>query len=343
MKRVAPDYREFLKVLRRQGKPDHLPFYEHVASLGFVTRRLGVPIERMTADKRTYWQHYVNFWIGMGYDCVPIEIGPNLPLPAAEHGIGGHASESKVVIRDREDFEKYAWPKEDNLCPFHDYEIAAECLPEGAKLVAGVAAGPFEWATYMLGVMGMSYMLMDDPELVEMVFRRIGEIHLAIDRKLATLDAVCAMRQGDDLGFRTSTFLAPDDLRKMVFPIYREMTSIAHAAGKPFILHSCGNLAAVYDDLVDCGIDAKHSFEEAILPVEQFKKLYGNRMTPLGGLDVDAICRSSPDDLRRYARKKIETCFADGYWAMGTGNSLTDYMPVENYMLVLEEARAIAG
>jgi uroporphyrinogen decarboxylase len=44
-----------------------------------------------------------------------------------------------------------------------------------------------------------------------------------------------------------------------VFPIYRQMTGIEHAAGKPFILHSCGDLSAVYDELVDdCGIDAKH-------------------------------------------------------------------------------------
>jgi uroporphyrinogen decarboxylase len=177
-----------------------------------------------------------------------------------------------------------------------------------------------------------------------MTFKRVGEIHLAVNRRLAQLPFVGAMRQGDDLGFRTSTFLPPDDLREFVFPIYREMVKIAHAAGKPFVLHSCGNLDAVYEDLIDCGIDAKHSFEEAILPVQDFKKRYGKRMTPLGGLDVDMICRASGDDLRRYAREKIEGCFAeDGHWAMGTGNSLTDYMPVENYLAVLEEARNVAG
>ena len=93
-----------------------------------------------------------------------------------------------------------------------------------------------------------------------------------------------------------------------------------------------------YDDLVEeCRIDAKHSFEEVILPVEDFKAQYGDRITPLGGLDVDVICRSSADYLRAYTRKKIEKCFGDGHWALGTGNSLTDYMPVENYITVLEE------
>ncbi|HEX2999043.1 MAG TPA: uroporphyrinogen-III decarboxylase-like protein, partial [Armatimonadota bacterium] len=81
-----------------------------------------------------------------------------------------------------------------------------------------------------------------------------------------------------------------------------------------------------------------------ILPVEQFKQQYGTRITPLGGLDVDRICRDTPEELRRYTRAKIEQCFAaDGWWALGTGNSLTDYMPVENYLTVLEEGVRIVG
>ena len=75
----------------------------------------------------------------------------------------------------------------------------------------------------------------------------------------------------------------------------------------------------------------------------EFKKRYGARITPLGGLDVDTICRSDAATLRRYARENIEKCFYDGHWALGTGNSLTDYMPVENYLVVLEEGLKAAG
>jgi hypothetical protein len=36
-------------------------------------------------------------------------------------------------------------------------------------------------------------------------------------------------------------------------------------------------------------------------------------------------------------REKIAACFGDGHYALGTGNSLTDYMPVERYLWVLDE------
>ena len=336
----SPDFDQFLKVLWRKGRPTHLPFYEHIASPGFIARRMGVPIDKMPMGSREFWRIYVDFWLGMGFDCVPMEIGLNCPLPPRHAGIT-EGSEAYVVIANMEDYEKYPWPDESNPIDFSHFEVVAKLLPEGAKIVGGVCAGPYEWVSRMMGTIGLSYALADDPELVGLVFDRIGRLHHSADRQLATMDCIGALRQGDDLGFKTSTFLSPPLLRKLVFPIYTRMVAEAHKNGKPFILHSCGNLGEVYDDLIDdCKFDAKHSFEDAIMPVAEFKRGYGNRITPLGGLDVDVICRASEKDLRAYARRAIDQCFAgDGWWALGTGNSLTDYMPVENYMIVLDEAR----
>lgn len=331
------DFEQFLKVLWRRGRPDYLPFYEHIASSGFIARRTGTPFDRMSPRDDGYWDIFCEFWLGLGYDCIPMEIPLNCPLPAG-HGATTETSEAHVVIRTTEDFERYPWPDESAPIDFGPFEQVAGRLSEGVKIVGGVCAGPYEWASQMMGVMGLSYGLADCPELVEQVFRRIGALHVSAVRQLATMDAVGALRQGDDLGFKTSTFLPPAVIRRLILPIYKAMAGHAHAAGKPFILHSCGNLGEVYEGLIeDCRIDAKHSFEDVILPVEDFKARYGSRITPLGGLDVDVICRAGSDELRAYTRRKIEKCFADGHWALGTGNSLTDYMPVENYIAVLEE------
>jgi len=339
-----PDFEQFLKVLRREGRPTHLPFYEHLASPGFIARRVGAAYERLSWDDPDSWRMYVDFWLGMAYDCVPMEIPFNCPMPDLESGAVSRGSEALAVFRSMEDFERYPWPDEAAPLEFRHFETVASMLPDGAKIVGGVCAGPFERASQMMGIMGLSYALVDNPELVERVFDKLGALYVSSVRQLACMDGVGALRQGDDLGFKTATFLRPDDLRRYVFPIYSRMVEEAHRQGKPFILHSCGNLDEVYEDLIeDCGIDAKHSFEDVILPVTEFKKRYGDRVTPLGGLDVDVICRAPEGELRAYARRNIEQCFSDGYWAMGTGNSLTDYMPVDNYLVVLEEAMEVAG
>lgn len=337
-----PDYEQFVKVLTRTGKPNHLSFYEHVASPHFVSDRTGKPYYKMSPNDREYWETLVEFYLGMGFDCIPMEIGLKLQLGQGHGGLS-EGSEALIVIRNWEDFENYAWPDESNPIEFRHFETVASLLPDGAKICGGVGAGPYEWVSWMLGTIGMSYLLLDDPELVGAVFEKVGRLEISAHRQLAEMDAICALRQGDDLGFKTSTFLSPDDLRKYVFPTYRQMIAEAHKNDKPFVYHSCGNLGEVYDDLIeDCKIDAKHSFEDTILPVAEFKKLYGDRVTPVGGLDVDFICTRSKDEIRAYTRKCIEQCFYDGFYILGTGNSLTDYMPVENYMVVIEEGLAVS-
>jgi uroporphyrinogen decarboxylase len=294
----------------------------------------------MTPDSPGYWEIYVEFWLGLGYDCIPMEVPLNCPLPRRESEAESVGSEAAVVVRSEADFANYPWPATDSPIDFRHFDLVAGLLPDGVKIVAGVAMGPYEWVSRMMGVEGLSLALQDGPDLVGAMFSRIGELIVAADTRIAQMASVGALRQGDDLGFKTATFLRPEDLRAYVFPWYASMAEIAHAQGKPFILHSCGDLELVYEDLIEgCRIDAKHSFEDTILPVQDFKARYGERITPLGGLDVDRICRSTEAELRAYTRKLVDACFADGWWALGTGNSLTDYMPVQNYAVVLEEGR----
>ena len=333
-----PDYEQFLKVLRREGTPSHLPFYEHLASSGFISKRTESNYDRMEAGSDIFLRTYMDFWLGMGYDCIPMERPLKLPKSDVEikGGAESHGSEAFAVIKSRGDFENYRWPDESDPIDFADFDKMARMMPDEVKIVAGVSMGPYEWASRIMGTVGMSYLLEDDPELVDMVFDKLGKLIISANRTLAGMDGIMAQRQGDDLGFNTSTFLSPRLLRKNVFPVYKSIADVAHGAGRPFILHSCGNLGLVYEDIIGCGIDAKHSFEDNIMPVGEFKKIYGGRITPLGGLDVDMICRGTKDEIRRYTIKHIEQCNYDGYWALGTGNSLTDYMPVENYITVLE-------
>jgi uroporphyrinogen decarboxylase len=140
------------------------------------------------------------------------------------------------------------------------------------------------------------------------------------------------------MGYRTATMVSPADLRRFVFPCLGRLSGIAHAHGMPFLLHSCGNLCQVMDDLIDTvKIDARHSFEDAIQPVTEAKRLYGHRIAVLGGVDVDFLCRSDETAVRAYTRTLIDRCAPGGGWALGTGNSVANYIPLSNYLAMLDE------
>ncbi len=78
------------------------------------------------------------------------------------------------------------------------------------------------------------------------------------------------------MGFKTGTLLAPDVLRQYCLPWQKRFAAMAHDKGRPYFLHSCGNLAAIMEDLIeDVRIDGKHSYENAIMPVQEFQKKSG--------------------------------------------------------------------
>jgi len=96
------------------------------------------------------------------------------------------------------------------------------------------------------------------------------------------------------------------------------------------------------EDLIeDVGIDAKHSFEDVIMPVTAVKQRYGERIAILGGVDVDMLSTASEEEVRAYTRNTLEACMPGGGYALGTGNSVANYIPLDNYIAMLDEGMKV--
>ena len=93
------------------------------------------------------------------------------------------------------------------------------------------------------------------------------------------------------------------------------------------------------DLIEDVRIDALHSFEDTIVSVIDMKEQYGDRLSVLGGIDVDFLCRSSTEQVRERVRRTLEACMAGGGYCLGTGNSVTNYIPLDNYLAMLDQGR----
>jgi uroporphyrinogen decarboxylase len=92
------------------------------------------------------------------------------------------------------------------------------------------------------------------------------------------------------------------------------------------------------DDIVDeLKYDAKHSFEDTIIPVEDFWQQWNKNIAVLGGIDVDFLARSNPEIIGNRCRKMLETTGLQSY-ALGSGNSITGYIPIENYLAMIDTA-----
>lgn len=348
-----PNSGEFIDILTGRVRSGRVPLVEYIVDemvlRPVVTDLLGrewVSHGPDRASQAAYWDNFIAFWLHMGYDFVRFETGLGFAkgiLTAADPAPGstsqrGWSDQHHGAIMSWDDFERYPWPKVEDV-DFFGLEYLGKHLPEGMGLMTCHGGGIFEHLSQIMSIEKLCTAVYEDPELVQAVADKVGELLCAYYRHLISLDNVIALFQGDDMGFRTGTLLTPDQMRQYSLPWHKRFAAIAHVAGLPYFLHSCGNIEAIMDDLiVDAGIDAKHSFEDAIIPVQDFQARYGDRIGVLGGLDINRLTQGPVEDVRKHTRFLCETCGGRGRYAMGSGNSVPSYIPVDHYLAMIDEA-----
>jgi uroporphyrinogen decarboxylase len=263
--------------------------------------------------------------------------------PLSRAGGRSFVDEARGPVTTWEEFERYPWPDPKKIST-RSLEWYEKNLPDGMCMATGGMAHFCEYLVWLMGYETLCYALVEARDLVLAIRDKIFAFYREALEIMLTFPRARLIWGSDDMGFRTGTLLSPADLRELVLPGHAALARMAHAAGRPYILHSCGNLGAIMEDLISgVGIDAKHSFEDTIQTVEEARRAYGDRIAVLGGIDVDFLCRATPEEIRARTRRTIEACLPGGGWCLGTGNSVANYIPLDNYLAMLDEGRAFGA
>ena len=347
-----PDYTRLIRSLRIQGSPKFVPFLELFADPEVIARFLNEPVppaayEPLSHDQtEIFLDQRIRFWHTLGYDAIVqgaiMDFPGILSLESADTAEYSRSSrkwvnEKSGLITCWADFERYPWPKAEDA-DYFPMEYMAAHLPEGMGILAEVSGGVYELLSWLMGYETLCLALYDQPELVEAILERIKGVILPVLQATAQMDRVIGVWQGDDLGFKTGTLISPKHMRQYILPLHREIAAVAHSNGLPFLLHSCGNLSSIMEDLItDVKIDAKHSFEDVIEPVEKFSSQYGKRVAVIGGIDVDILSRGTEEQVRQRTREVLNSCAIGGGYILGSGNSITNYIPLKNFLAMVDE------
>jgi uroporphyrinogen decarboxylase len=341
-----PNYKNIVNAALNR-KSEHIPLYEHIISPLIMEKITGKEFATLAGgsyrDKVEFFRHYCGFFLDMGYDTVSWECTAGGAMPGSG-ALGGH---KEGVIKTRKDFEAYPWDQIPDFYfkSFGDYFRAfGEVMPPGMKGIGGVGNGVFECVQDITGFQELCYIKADNEELYRDLFVKVGDVLYAIwVRFLKEFgDLFCVCRFGDDLGYKSNTLLNAEDIREHIIPQYRRVIGLIHRAEKPFLLHSCGCIFNVMDDLIAAGIDAKHSNEDVIAPYARWIDSYGGRIGNFGGLDTDVLCASSVIDVASYTTGVFRLLEAKGRGAaIGSGNSIPDYVDPGRYCLMVETVRKL--
>ena len=340
-----PDYHHLLQVLNNQ-RPDRLPLYEHHIDAPFISKVLGETISSeglKNHELEDYYRKVIGFWKEMTYDGFDFEAAICDILPGHGAIMGGMAG----PIQSREDFENYPWddiPKIFWETYTPHFEAIRKTLPAGMRAYGGCGYGIFEASQDLVGYEYLCVMQCLDPDLFGDIFKRIGDLWELLWTGVIERysDIFVFFRMGDDLGHKTSTLLEPDIIRQHIFPQYKKVIDLIHRSGKKFLLHSCGNIFPLMEDIISLGIDAKHSNEDQIAPFPVWIEKYSDRIGLFGGFDLNLLVLEKPETVRQTVldRGVRYRKTAKGY-GLGSGNSIPGYIPVDGFMAMIEAVKEI--
>ncbi len=338
-----PDIHEFLKTLRCEPAA-----YVPNAELGIhpliKAKFIGHAMTTVADEVEFWWKagyDYVKLQPTVNFDPAGIASQRNLMASADGTVTRKWASEQNGIIVDRHDLDTYIFPGIDDI-GYQPIAEAKKVLPPGLGIV-GQYGDIFTMTWEMMGFEGFSMAVYEEPDLVNDLNMRLGEIVLSMFRRMAADPAVDALWFSDDIAYATGLMVSPAILRRYFFPWLKEIGDLARESGKPLIYHTDGVLYDVMEEIIACGVSALHPIEPQAMHLAEVKKQYGDRICLIGHVDVDMLSRGSEEEVREQVRKNIAAAWNGTGYCAGSGNSIPEYVKYENYLAMLDEVKKSRG
>jgi len=330
----SPDFERVLKALLCQ-KPDRIPLGELIIDRSIMEEFIGRSVGARETGEDYDLNAEIDFWFRAGYDY--IRIMPRYIFPK-KSGRNPTPDEHVGLISSWRDFHDYPWPTIEDV-DFSSLEQAPDLLPPGMGIITGTS-GIFEDAWMIMGFENLCISLYDEPDLVKAVFNKVGSLLVEIFRRASNYPRVGALWVSDDLAYTSGPMLDPRFYRSWLFPWYRQMKAISLQHDMPFILHSDGLLWPIMTDLLDIGFNALHPIEPKVMDISEVKRRIGSRVCLIGNVGLDyPLARGTPDEVDLAVKELIQIAAPGGGFCLGSSNTVTNYVPFENYVAMIEACR----
>jgi len=148
---------------------------------------------------------------------------------------------------------------------------------------------------------------------------------------------------GDDYGTQNGPLMSPEKWRRLFKPRLAAMCELGHRYGAKVMLHSCGSTHALWDDLVECGVDIYDTVqpEAAGMDPAWLKRRFGDRICFHGTISTQrTLPFGTPEDVVAEVALRIRTVGADGGLILAPAHNIQPDTPLENVLAMYRAAGA---
>jgi uroporphyrinogen decarboxylase len=208
----------------------------------------------------------------------------------------------------------------------------------------GGVCEPYEYLWRIVGSENALLWMATNPEELAVFMGRIGEwmVELLRAQIAAGQGRLSGMYIWGDVAYRNCMLFSPAQWRALLKPHVRALIEECKAAGLMTVYHGCGNATAIYEDLVELGLDAYNPLEaKAGLDVVELRQQYAGRLAFVGNIDVRVLETGDPEGIRQEVRYKARAG-AGGGWVFQSDHSVSSGVAPESYKLAVDMLREIS-
>ena len=313
----------------------------------------------------SYTQFLDRHDVDLRYIAGPAYVGPTLAAGAdiwgvertqvevkLEHGVESYSEvaasplAAAATVADVLDYPH--WPSPD----WFDYSVvAAQCreIRQQGRVVVFMGdrlnrVAQLKPAMYLRGMENIFMDLALRQDIAAAVIGKIREFYLVYLQRLleAAEGMVDIVLTGDDFGSQNGLMLSPADWREFIRPGFAEYLGLIKEHDVKAMHHTCGSVAEIIPDLIDCGLDVLQSVqpEAKDMGLAELIPRFGERLCFHGGVSIQRTMPfGTPDDVRAEVGRIADLVGDRGGYIFCTSHNVQTDCPLANVSALLAAYR----
>lgn len=242
-------------------------------------------------------------------------------------------------LKNFEDYE--SWERPDPNEPhrlaayFAGKEIQAQMNNEILSVPAITGIMEVSWESFGFETFSR---ILGKPKQAKKVFDDQGKFALELT-KILTENGAEIVLLWDDYGFKNGLFMSPRNYRTYVFPWLKQICDAAHKQGSKILLHSDGDLMLIFEDIIDCGVDALNPIEPTTAnpdyDIFKLKEKYGDKITFVGNISPVMLATGTIKEIEEYSKRLLREVAPGGGYIFGSGHSINPAVTLDRWEAVM--------
>ena len=204
--------------------------------------------------------------------------------------------------------------------------------------VYAVGFSLYERAWTLRGLENLMMDFLDHPDFVHRLLNAIVEWNIAQVEEALKYDIDC-VHFGDDWGQQRGLQMGYRTWHEFIGPAVAKMYRVVREAGRYVMIHSCGDVDELFDDLIEMGVNCFNPFQPEVMDVDALLSGYRGRLAFHGGLSTQqTLPYGSEEEVRRETQHLLDVG-SDGGYILSPAHAVPKDVPVENMLCFIEVAQ----